>query len=356
MKKILVLLAFACLSFSNAQESYSDFWSALLSNDRENATKLYKSINDKESVKALITNRILNFQKGIYKEDKAFLKNFVTKADYENYLYALWNEPYVFTAYLETGLNNKIKNKIALVSKATSKSTTIDDALLYLNGVTARHSNDLKAYTDAMISMKAFKNWQYCGVFENLNKSGLDRVYAPETNAQSTTPFNAESNGYVNWYTANHTQDAYQFFTNHEEYGSGVHYAQSFITAEKDEDVILRIGNGSAFKLWLNDVLIYENIEDVTTDLNAYQVKVKIPKGTNRLLIKNAESGYGSYFIITPFNLNGTHNTTLKDSAEYSDYNNSTEQTINPEVIENEFETFFKTKVKENPNDFFYAY
>ena len=69
MKKIILLLAFACLNFTNAQDNYSDFWSALLNNNREEATKLYKSQKNKEDIKSLIIHRILNFQKGIYKEN-----------------------------------------------------------------------------------------------------------------------------------------------------------------------------------------------------------------------------------------------------------------------------------------------
>ncbi len=357
MRKLLLLLSLFCLNFAFAQDGYSDFWTALLNNDREAATKIYKGKKNKENqIKDLVIYEILRQENGLFKENPDFLKSFVSKEEYEYYLYALWNEGYVFTSYLDTGFNESVKKKVEAISNSNLSNTTIKDAILYLNGVIARYSNDLKQYTEAMGEMKAFKNWQYCGVFENLNKSGLDRVYDPESKAQSNSPFNAESNGLVNWYVAKHTNDAYQFFTSQEEYGKGVHYAQSFITATQDEEVVLRIGNGSAFKLWLNDVLIYENTQDVITDLNGYQVKVKIPKGNNRLLFKNAESGYGSYFIITPFNLDGSYNTTLKSSSEYSPYNKSTLGEIAPEVVKNEFESFFKRKVEENPNDFFYAY
>lgn len=356
MKKIIYLLIFFCINTLFAQNKYDAFWKELLSNDREAASDVFKKIKNDDSVIHLVINEVLREESGLFKSNPDFIPSFLNEEDFQYYLYALWNKNYVFTPYLDTGFNDKIKAKIKTIQQSNLSNTTIKDAITYLDGVAERDNNNWEAYTNAMKSIQAFKNWQYCGVFENLNKSGLDRVYEPETRALSKESFNAESNGYVNWYTAKNQNEAYQFFTNHEEYGQGVNYAQSFITASKEEEVILRIGCGSAFKLWLNDVLVYENTQDVTTEMNAYQVKVKIPKGENRLLIKTAESGYGSYFIISALNLDGSHNSNLKDSSEYRDYNKSTLSQINPQIIENEFEEFFKNKIKENPDDFFYAF
>lgn len=355
MKKFAIL--FILLSFYSAlaQDNYDQFWQELLSNNRVSATETLKNVND-NTIQNLIVNEMLRVENGQFRTNKDFLPAFLNDADYQYYLYALWNENYLFNTYLETGFNSKNIGAIRSVAKKNPTHSTIKDAIIYLESVLARDSKDWKTYNSKMNNIPSFRHWQYCGVFENLNKSGLDRVYGPETNANSDAPFDAESNGFVNWYTAKNQEEAYQFFTNHEEYGSGVNYAQTFVTASQDETVILRIGSGSAFKLWLNDVVIFENKQDVVTDLDAYQVKVTFPKGNNRLLIKTAESDYGSYFIVSPLNLDGSHNTNLKDTASYADYNKSTVSQLNAKPITNSFEAYFLNKLDQNPNNFFNAY
>ncbi|NNK60897.1 MAG: DUF3857 domain-containing protein [Flavobacteriaceae bacterium] len=358
MRKFLTIFCLIIFSFSNviAQENYEQFWDHLLNNDREAAAKELQKNKKSGSMEALVLNEILRVETGQLKTNDDFLKGFLVKPDFEHYLYALWNQAYVFDTYIDTGLNNRNSGRLKTVAKATINNTTVKDAITYLNSVVARNSNDWQAYFDLNEKIDVIKDWQYCGVFENLNESGLDRFYMPEKMAMSAEPFDAKSNGLVNWYVSKNNKEAYQFFTNHEEYGSGVNYAQTFISSETDQKVHFRIGCGSAFKLWLNDVLIYENPEDVTTDMNAYNVSVNLPKGNNRLLLKTAESSYGSYFIIAALDENGQAKTNLSYSSAYSDYNKSTKEQIQAKPLNNEFEVFFENKLKNHPNNFFYAY
>ena len=356
MKKITVLCMLLCFYSAIAQDNYDQFWQELLSNNRVSATQTLKKIDDANSIENLIINEIMRVENGQFRANKDFLPTFLNQDNYQNYLYALWNENYFFNTYLDTGFNNKIVGAINSISESNPTHNTIQDAITYLESIVARENKDWATYKSKISNIPSFRNWQYCGVFENLNKSGLDRVYGPETNANNNTPFDAESNGYVNWYTSKNTEEAYQFFTNHEEYGSGVNYAQTFVSTPQDETVILRIGSGSAFKLWLNDVVIFENKQDVVTDLDAYQVKVTFPKGNNRLLIKTAESDYGSYFIMSPLNQDGSHNTNLKESSSYSEYNKSKASQIGATPVTNSFEAFFVDKLNQNPNNFFNAY
>ncbi|WP_308993363.1 DUF3857 domain-containing protein [Mariniflexile litorale] len=354
--KLLVFFVLVCnIAQVFSQNKQDKFWEALLKNDRVLADKILKSEKNND-LEFLITNEILREEMGKFVEHPVFTEAFLQQPDFEYYLYALWNESYVFDVYLETGFDKRNKDVLEAVSQSTIKNQDIKDALSYLNSVVSRENNAWDKYFALNDSIPSIKDWQYCGVFENLNESGLDRYYEPESKAYSKTPFDAKSNGLVNWYTSKSTKEAYQFFTNHESYGAGVNYAQTFLSAKEEQRAIIRIGSGSSFKLWLNDVLIYQNNEDVSTDLNAYKVLVTIPKGENRLLLKLAESGYGSYFITSILNEDGSPNANLSYSSEFKPYNASTLNQINPEVIDNTFEVYFKNKVKENPNNFFYSY
>ena len=355
MKKcILIILCFS-FNFVLSQNQYEEFWSALLNNDRASAELLLNNL-EANDIKGLVINEILREENGQFVANKPFINKFLSQKDFEYYLYALWNKTYFFDTYLTTGLNEKNKRILEEVSKVDLNNSTVKDAITYLNSVFARHHNDWKTYFELNNSINVIKDWQYCGVFENLNKSGLDRNYEPETLAYSKTDFDAKSNGFVNWYAAKNTKEAYQFFTNHDEFGSGVNYAQTVISTDKDRRVTLRIGNGSAFKVWLNDVLLYENQEDVITELDAYKLNITIPKGDNRLLLKLAESNSASYFIVKVMDTLGNDIRDLKYSSVVKAYNKSTYSQINPISITNEFEDYFTDKVKEFPNDFFYTY
>jgi len=357
MKKVLftITLLFLCVFSTFSQNKQDKFWDLLLSNKRAEAAKQLKKINVKSSIETLALNELLRVEQGKLTANKAFLSAFLEQPEFENYLYAFWNEPFVFDAYLETGFSPKNISNIEQVYASNLKNRSIKDAMHYLNAVVKRHQGDWDAYFELNNKINAITNWQYCGVFENLNDSGLDKIYDPEKIAQSETPFDAGSNGLVNWYTANTEKEPYQFFTNHAEFGAGVHYAQTFIHAAQEKRVLLRIGNGSAFKVWLNDVLVYENAEDQTTELDAYQVNITVPAGENRLLIKNAENSAVSYFMVSVME-NDKAVEGFTYSSEYKAYNKSTLAQINPEVLTNSFEDFFIKKKEENPNNFFYDY
>ncbi|MCL6294875.1 DUF3857 domain-containing protein [Jejuia spongiicola] len=357
MKKHTLIFLCALFTFSSiySQNTYNEFWNKLLNNDRESANSIFENLKS-DDLQGLVINEILREENGQFFSNKPFINKVLSQKDFEYYLYALWNKTYFFDNYLATGLNGKNKRILEEVSKSKITNATIKDAIIYLNSVVARHSNNWERYFSLNDSIKVIKDWEYCGVFENLNESGLDSYYPPETLPFSKTDFDAKSNGYVNWYKSNNAKEAYQFFTNHEEFGSGVNYAQTFVTAKADKEVSLRIGCGSAFKVWLNDVIVFENTEDVITELDAYKLNLTIPKGTNRLLFKLAESNSSSYFIAKFIDKNGKEPEGITYSSTVTDYNKNDRSKLNIEILDNEFETYFLNKIKEEPNNFFYVY
>jgi hypothetical protein len=298
---------------------------------------------------------VLN-QNGIFKRVDSFYPAFIKQSGFENYLFALWNEQFIFKDYLKQSFDTSSLVSIDYFSKIDYKNHTVKAAVTYLNAIANRYKNDFSKYYKLDNNLNAVKEWQYCGVFENLNKSGLDVKYPPEEKAISKTPFNANSNGFVNWYIPKKNKNSsYQFFSNEKEFGRGVNYAQTFITSESDQTVYINLGIGSAAKLWLNDVLIFEESESHVTELDAHTIKVTIPKGSNRLLIKLANN-YSLYFIVRVLDNNGKEVKTLKYSDTYVSYTKSSKDELLVEILPNKFEEFFKNKIKEHPNNFFYEY
>lgn len=354
------LIFFTILSF-RAQNNFDNYWDLLLKNNTKEAFKDFKKTNKKidKSIELLITNEILRNENGfINGPSEDFISKVTSFEDYEYFLYAFWNNPFFFDSYLTTGFH-KINSKVlADLETQGINNATIKHALQYIKAVKDRNYKEFDSYKEKIATIPVIKNWQYCGVFENLNKSGFDSQYEPEFYAKDNKDFNANSNGIVRWYTPNkgYTEESYQFFSNHSEYGYGVHYAQTFVNSDSEKRVQLRLGNSSAFKVWLNDVLVFENAKDVSTDIDAYSVNVTLQKGVNRLLIKNAEANSAPYFIARFCNDNGDEIAGLTYTSTFKNYQKSTIEKVNPVYVENKIEAYFLDKVAKNPDNFLYKY
>ncbi|WP_435415717.1 transglutaminase domain-containing protein [Polaribacter aestuariivivens] len=362
-RKHLLLSILACFIFTAtiSQNKIDSYWNLLLKNQPAAASEEFisKNKNYKNSIETLITNEILRNENGLINgASDGFIEQLKKYDNYEYYVYAFWNNPFIFDSYLTTGFHNSNSSVIDAFEVDEFNNQTIKHALQYVKAIKNRDNKNYKDYKNKFATIPVIKNWQFCGVFENLNKSGLDKEYEPETYAKNDKEFNANSNGNVSWYVPNktYTNETYQFFTNHSEYGYGVHYAQTFINSDTEKRVQLRIGNSSAFKVWLNDVLIYENTKDVGTDIDAYIVNVTLPKGTSRLLIKNAENNGTPYFIARFSDIEGKPVEGLSYSNEFKKYNVGSINTINPVKADDNIAEFFINKISANPNDFFYKY
>lgn len=357
--KFLALVAFFSftVSFLFSQQEQSNYWESLLMNNRDLAhNQINSEYKANPTLETLLAREIIRSENGIFTPSKNFLSSFLSNEEFEPYLFALWNEKFIFDSYLTVGFYNDNIHNINAVLEHGVKNPTLKEDLYYLKGITERHLYDFESYNDYMKKMSGINEWQFCGAFENLNNSGLDVIYEPEYTPYSEKDFNANSNGFLNWYNVDGLNDGYVFLGNHSEYGSGVNYAQTFFNNETEREAIVKIGCSSKFKIWLNDVLLFENTKDVDTDLDAYSIKINLPKGQNRLLIKLAESSSYSNFIVRITDLNGESLNDLKYSNIPQQYEKSTFEKIKPQKIDSYFETYFKEKHSQNPDDFLTRY
>lgn len=350
----LVTSVFFGLTALPSQNQYNDFWNKLINNDRASAALALENVKS-ETIENLLSEEILRVESGYLEPQPDFLDKFLAYDEAQYYLYAFWNQSFIFDNYISEGFDSRFFETLGKVLKYKFKSVDLNDALTYLKAVEARHFNNLQGYNDYNSKINSIKQWQYCGAFENLNQSGLDKVYEPEIKAKSKSEFNAKSNGKLNWYKSNNTTDAYRFYSNHSEYGSAVHYAQSFVTLEESKAVIFRLGTGSAVKLFVNDVEVFKYDKDVNTELNSFEIQLQLPKGNNRILVKNSESNSTAYFILALFDefkkpLN------YQVSSNYKPYKKSQLSDLNPKILENEFEVYFKNKMKASPSNFLYRF
>ncbi|AKA34922.1 DUF3857 domain-containing protein [Flagellimonas lutaonensis] len=346
---------FITIFYANAQSSNPKTWEYLLNNQRQEALKTLKKGKPK-SIEELITRQIVQNENGIFKTQDNFIAEFKLFTDFEYYLYAFWNRNFLFDEYTKSGFNNKnIKHIDSFDIDEISQNTT-KEALRYLKSIVARSNNDWNLYYKLNAQIPVLKHWQYCGSFENLNGGGLDIVYPPEQSAHSDKGFDANSNGTINWYEdPNRAKEAYQFYSNHKEYGSAVNYAQTFIENDHDQRVLFKIGASAEVKVWLNNVPIFEKKENRFNDIDAYSVELTLPKGVNRLLVKCSDVSTTPYFIARFTDLEHKPLKSIKSTARVTTYNEVEADEIGAVVRNHPVEHYFKKKWEQNQDDFFYA-
>lgn len=355
MKTMLVAFCVTLGFISSAQDQ--DYWKSVLENDRANALRQVTAARSQNTtIETKLAYELIRKETGKSSPESGFFSSILAEEDWEMYTYALWNEPFFFGEYHDDGFNDRIVADVNTLVQQDIEFKSLREGVYYLKALTDRRANDFGGYRKYTDMMSSIREWQFCGAFENLNNSGIDAHYPPEDKAQSSEDFNANSNGYLNWYDAQYPQDGYVHMLNHSEYGSGVHYAQTFISNQEGRDVWLRLGASSKMRVWLNDIMIYEANKDATTDVDAYNVKVHLPKGNNRLLIKLAEPTNTSYFIARITDEKGVSLKDLTYTRGFSAYNKSTIEELHPVAANTVVEDYFIQKQKANPDNFLYTY
>ncbi|WP_411768749.1 tetratricopeptide repeat protein [Winogradskyella sp. A3E31] len=320
----------------------------IFDNQRENALEVVKSENyNTTDIEAVLLKRIVEAENGLLKYDDKFIEQFMSFDEFEYYLYAFWTQYYFFEDYIGNGFNENHDKVLSEIEFQKVKIPTIRYGLNYLSAVVSRSNKNWNGFNKNINQIPAIRNWEYCGVFENLNMSGFDIVYEPENEPNLNTDFNAQSNGKTNWYRSKTTEsEVYNFFSNHAEYGAGVNYAQTFIQSESDKDVLLKLGKSDYIKVWLNDQLVVENSEVHGTEIDALSYKVNLSKGTNRILVKSASRGTSPYFVIRLSDYNGEPIRGIDNDLSKRDYKKSSStRNISEEVI-HPVELYFKNKIE----------
>ena len=344
------------IGVSSSVNSQSEIWEKLLNNERSEALELSKKLPT-DNIDQVIINEIVRSENGLFIGSEEFVQQLAKAEEREPYLFALWNERFLFDAYLSRGFNRRTASNLDVLFAKEYTNTTLRGGLDYLKAVKERAHYNFFSYKSLVSKIPAIREWQVCGVFENLNNSALNKEYGPEKFPQSTGGFNANSNGIVDWYvpewSGNHV---YLFFENHGEYGTGVHYAQTFFESTEEKRVTINVGASGKFKLWLDDVEIYENNETASTEMDAYSVEITIPKGKHRLLLKLANAGSGGYSLVRMKELDGSPVKDISFSSTYTEYMHPTLEQLNLKLMQHPMEAFFIEKLKADPDNFLYSY
>lgn len=354
-KPLIVLLAiFFCPLFLLASE-YDKAWEALHNNDRKQAFEhLQKAMDDPATaVDAYITYIYLKTFDGDEKAANRFSEEVVAKVkDANPYIYALWFNGSVLGAYGK----KTDKRKLELMEKILNEARfngSLKSAAHYVKGMHLFFSNEFSKSVEEYAKMGSVTEWQLTGPFENLSGSGFYKSNGPLEHPEGSATFKSLNNANIQWFTPSFTnRDGWMFLNPHIPYSTAVVYAQSFVNAPQDMDVLLNAGVSGSIKVWVNDALVLSESHERVTELDCYKNYCKLKKGYNRVLVQVGYSGSSSANFIVRFTDNSLNAipglTSIASPQAY------VKQTGNMpgESLTHFAEAYFEQRIKESPGNF----
>jgi putative membrane-bound dehydrogenase-like protein len=144
--------------------------------------------------------------------------------------------------------------------------------------------------------------WHIVGPFDNgTGMEGLDRVFPPEKGIDLKATY-AGKKGKVGWRTvrpgAGGYVDLQAFFAG--ESDNIVSYLTREVVSPVDQEATILTGTDDGAKLWINDTLVFTSRATRAAAPEQDTVRVKLKKGTNRIVLKinNGNGAHGFYFTI----------------------------------------------------------
>ncbi|MCO6175831.1 hypothetical protein NHF50_12330 [Flavobacterium sp. NRK F10] len=353
MKKILMLCLILFGFSAFAQQDYSTVMDLLLNNKREEARKLFNKQFGKtkdKSIDLLFLDAMIDEQNGRINYDATLLQKIEKLPNAVYYIDPFINDNFVMANVNDEKYDDLTFEKIDFL--AQSEVFRNRDIVKYRKAVSENKRLRYEEGKKYIAQLHTISAWQFCGVFENLNSSGLDTEYEPETYAKNDKVFEANSNGQVGWYNPKIPEyDGYNFFSNESEYGRGIMYAQTFVDVPADKEYLLQFGTSSGIKVFVDDVEVASAYETGRTNINAFNYWLTLSKGTHRILLKVECSG-NDYFSARLVNKDLSNPTELQFSSVYKDYAGGTTVAATETTLD--YEKYFQDLVTKNPENVLY--
>jgi len=359
MRKVLISAAYflSVSAFAQSKEQ-TKTWELLLNNKRAEARNFYDKNLKADKTKDfenLFLDALIDEEMGEMIFDDTFVKNFASLKVDESYLYPIYRKGFMIGDTDTNGLDDNSYKKVDFLAQDPVYGQ--NNSVIEYKSMLDRLRNNPKSADEYLAKIKRIDKWQFAGVFENLNGSGLYNEYEPETYAKNDKLFNANSFGNVGWYNRKFSSnDGFEFFDNENEYGRGIVYAQSFIENPVERKILFEVDTNAEFRLFINDSEILSSTSEGYSNLGSHLVEVTLPKGMNRFLLKFDMKDTKNAFMVVPFDTGFQKITDLKYFDTYKDYQKSSAVQLQAKELPLKFEKVLKEKVLQNPNSIFYKY
>jgi putative heme-binding domain-containing protein len=198
------------------------------------------------------------------------------------------------------GKDTKIDKKEIDSRTKSPKSLMPEDLLAYMT------EDDLVDMVEYLFALKtpalSMDFWRVAGPFDNgEGDSGLDKVFPPEKSIDPKATYDGKS-GKVTWRTVKPDGQGYvdlqAFFAGNS--NNIVSYLYRDVESPADQEATVLLGTDDCSKLWVNDELVHINSQHRAAAPEQDSVKVKLKKGTNRILLKitNGDGAHGFYLTL----------------------------------------------------------
>ncbi|HZF64339.1 MAG TPA: DUF3857 domain-containing protein, partial [Chitinophagaceae bacterium] len=351
--KLAVFLILASL-FCYGNDDYDALWTALNKNDRQGAKVLAEKAkrNSSKALDAYLTQLFLQTFEG--KED--LIEGFIdqvraTGQDKSAYLYALWFNGAVLGQYGKKAKKHQFDLLNTLISDNTYNGS-IRAAAHYVKALHHIFGNDFEKSKIEYKEIGGLANWQLVGPFENISGTGFYKQFGPESSPHATTKFVGSEDIEISWFTpAKMNNEGWMFTQSHIKQSTAIIYAQTFVYAPQDVDVLLNAGGSGSLKVWLNDGLIISESTPRVTELDYYKNRCTLKKGYNRVLVQlgYTENSSPNYIVrFTDINFNTIKG--LSTTAEYQPYAKINDA-VSSTPIKHFAEEFFEKKIEADPKN-----
>lgn len=316
---------------ASANESYNKAWEEFFKNNRTEARKHFTESIKVQQTKAdaYLGLAILDWTES--KEEAAFenIRNFYQASEQPDaYLYGLYTTPFTFSS------NDVLENqKVEFLEEISGKPMhgTLQAMIDITLGKHYMGCRNFEKAEELFGKPGAIKNWQILGTFDNISGSGFDKDWGAVKYAQAKDKFANDTGANINWYSPGlNKADGWFDFTYYLAANNVIAYAQTFVDSPEAQDVYLRIGTSGSLKVWVNDVLVGSVVDERNCDMDVYNLKTKLNKGSNRILLQLGQSEISELnFLLRITNENGNPINGISDKAEYGKYAKSTSTSSN---------------------------
>lgn len=186
-----------------------------------------------------------------------------------------------------------------LLQKAESKAGKASTVLFRMALDKARDVDQIKTAKTALEAngmkidvpelMGFLTRWQTIGPFGNGSREGFHTAYAPESKVDLSGSAKGK-NGKVEWIEFS-TSDPFGMLDVNQQYGEikeVLAYAFTTFESKDSRPVQFRLGSKNAWKLWVNEELLFARDEyhRGKTRVDQFVIDGKLNSGTNRILVK----------------------------------------------------------------------
>ncbi|MFM9984490.1 MAG: DUF3857 domain-containing protein [Flavobacteriales bacterium] len=357
MKSFLLNALAGCLLFclpifATAQSAYEKGWTAFNENNREEAESQFKSAteNAESAPDAWLSLALLYYSMDKEAESHdAFLKFLTVSKNPYPYVYSLWSTDIGFG-----GSSKLSKLDLAAFKKIFADKELPGTIRAMMNQRMGDHwenSNQFKKSWPEYDKLGAISNWQVVGTFDNTSGSGFNKSWGPLENSGANASFKNKVEADVKWYnTPVEKKNRWFDFNNYFNIGNSIMYAQTFLKSETSQQGYIFSGVSGSIKIWVNDKLITNVLEERNCDLDSYINGVELNKGYNRILVQIGESeADAANFMIRICDEKGNPLLGLTSTQENQDYDKAENYTSTEKRIF--AEAYFEDYMKDNPKD-----